>query len=111
MTTRDLSKAHETAVAKALQGVRTANSGATPFTKGDVIVGDALIECKTKMTEVTTFSIQKEWLTTLEEERKGMGKVICALAYSYNKGKDSYYIIDERTMKLLLEYVQYMRGG
>lgn len=103
MSTRDISSVHEKNVAKALSGVRTSNSGATPFTKGDVIVGDCLVECKTKMTECSSFSIQKEWLTTLEEERRGMGKSLCALAFSYDIGNSSYYVIDERTMKLLLE--------
>lgn len=103
MTTRDLSKFHETNVAKALGGVRTANSGATSFSKGDVVLSDAIIECKTKMNEVGAFSIQKDWLTTLEEERRGMGKSISALAFSFNSGKDSYYVIDERIMKELLE--------
>lgn len=103
MTTRDLSKFHETNVAKSLGGVRTANSGATAFSKGDVVMKDAIIECKTKMTEVNAFSIQKEWLTTLEEERRGMGKDISALAFSFNSGKDSYYVIDDKTMKSFLE--------
>ena len=48
MTTRELSTKHENAVAKALGGVRTSNSGATPFTKGDVIVGDVLLNAKLK---------------------------------------------------------------
>ena len=103
MTTRELSSYHETQVAKALGGHRTSNSGATPFTKGDIIVGDCLIECKTKMNEVKAFSIQKEWLDTLEEERRGMGKQICAVAFSFNSGKDSYYVIDQKTMNMLLE--------
>lgn len=103
MTTRDLSKFHETNVAKALGGVRTANSGATPFSKGDVVMSDIIVECKTKMTEVGAFSIQKDWLDTLEEERRGMGKDLCALAFSFNSGKDSYYVIDQKTMKMLLE--------
>jgi hypothetical protein len=103
MTTRELSSCHEEQVAKALGGRRTSNSGATPFTKGDVIVGDCLIECKTKMNEVNAFSIQKEWLETLEEERRGMGKELCAVAFSFNSGKDSYYVIDQKTMKKLLE--------
>lgn len=103
MTTRELSSFHEKNVAKALGGRQTSNSGATPFTKGDVIVGDCLVECKTKMNEVSAFSVQKEWLTTLEEERRGMGKQLCAVAISFDSGKNSYYVIDEKTMKMLLD--------
>ena len=103
MTTRDLSKFHEMNVAKALGGHRTPNSGATPFTKGDVVLDDFIVECKTKMTEATSFGIKKEWLDTLEEERRGMGKDFSALAFSFNSGKDSYYIVNERTFKQLVE--------
>ena len=106
MTTRELSSFHEKNVAKTLSGVRTSNSGATAFTKGDVIVKDCLIECKTKMQEVNAFSIQRDWLTTLEEERRGMGKDICALAFSYDSGKSSYFVIDQKTMLRLLTLLE-----
>lgn len=108
MTTRELSAIHETNVAKALKDFgarRTSNSGATAFTKGDVLTDYAIIECKTKMNEVNAFSIQKEWLTTLEEERRGMGKAISALAFSMDSGKHSYYVISETAMKMLLDYI------
>ena len=103
MTTRELSAIQEKNVAKALSGVRTANSGATTFSKGDVIAGDCIIECKTKMQEVQSFPITKEWLTKLEQERQDMGKRLAALAFSFDSGKTSFYIIDQRTMKYLLE--------
>lgn len=105
VTTRDASSQQENAVAKALGGVRTANSGATAFSKGDVIAGAVLIECKTKMTECSSFSIQREWLKTLEEERRGMGKMASALAFSFDVGKKNYYIVDERLMRKLVEMI------
>ena len=105
ITTRDFSGFHEKNVAKALSGVRTSNSGATAFTKGDVIVGNCLIECKTKMSETKSFSIQKEWLDTIERERREMGKHMCAVAFSFDVGKSSYYVIDERMMKRLVELI------
>ena len=55
------------------------------------------------MTEATSFGIKKEWLDILEEERRGMGKDFSALAFSFNSGKDSYYIVNERTFKQLVE--------
>ena len=39
-----VSNRQESNVAKALGGRRTAASGATPFSKGDVIVGNCIIE-------------------------------------------------------------------
>lgn len=105
MTTRELSTKHETTVAKALGGRRVANSGATPFTKGDVIVGEMVIECKTKEKEVGAFSIKKDWIDTIEIERKQMHKLAGCVAISFNSGKDSYYVVDERLMKKLLTIV------
>lgn len=106
MTTRELSTIQEKNVAKSLGGRRTSNSGATAFTKGDVLTDDAIIECKTKMNEVKAFSIQKKWIDTLEEERKGMGKDIAAIAFSFDIGKSSYYVINEETFKRLLDYIK-----
>lgn len=102
MNTRKVSDRHEKAVAKALGGTQTSNSGATPFTKGDVIVGEMLLECKTKMREAQSFAVQKSWLDDLEEERRGMGKFASAVAISFDSGKNSYYIINEALMKTLL---------
>lgn len=102
LTTRDVSTKQENAVAKALGGRRTANSGATSFSKGDVVGSAFLIECKTKMKESASISLQKAWIETLEEERIGMGKSLGALAVSF--GDDvNYYVIDERHMKMLID--------
>ena len=103
MKPKQVSNNHEKNVAKALRGVKTSNSGATPFTKGDVIVGNCLIECKTKMKEAKSFTIQKEWLDTLEQERRSMGKTLSALAFSFDMGQTSYYIIKEKDMLALLD--------
>lgn len=105
MTTRELSTIHEKTVAKALGGRRVANSGATAFSKGDVRVGEVLIECKTKMKETGKFSISKEWLDDIQKERKQMQMVAGFLAISFNCGKDSYYVIDEKAMKTLLDTI------
>lgn len=104
-TTRDASEQQETNVAKALGGHRTANSGATTFSKGDVIVGNCIIECKTKMSDCNSITVQKDWIDKLEQERQDMGKPMAALAISFNVGIRNYYVIDERHMKMLLEQV------
>lgn len=100
-----VSNRHEANVAKALGGRKTVASGSTPFIKGDVIVGNCIIECKTKTKEVNSFTVHKSWLKELNEEKIGMGKSLSALAISFDAGATSYYIIDETAMKLLLEVV------
>lgn len=105
MSTRDASDKQEKIVAKSLGGYQTPNSGATPFVKGDVVVGKVLIECKVKMAPSGSFTIAKSWLDTLEEERMGMGKRAAALAFSFDCGKRQYYVIDEKLMKRLIEVV------
>lgn len=100
-----VSNKQESNVAKALGGRKTAASGATPFSKGDVIVGNCIIECKTKTKEVKSFAVHKSWIKELNEEKIGMGKSLSALAISFDAGSTSYYVIDENAMKLLLEVV------
>ena len=72
-TNKEVSNRQETNVAKVLGGYRTANSGATAFSKGDVIVKNCIIECKTKTREVGSFTIQKAWIKELNEEKIAMG--------------------------------------
>ena len=110
MTTRDVSAIQEKNVAKYLEGARTANSGATAFSKGDVIAGDCIVECKTKMSSAGSFTISHEWLTKLEQERISMGKMLAALAISFDAGRTSYFIIDQKTMRLFLELYEKERG-
>lgn len=98
--TRFYSKKQETAVAKEVGGKRVANSGATPFHKGDVITDDFLIECKTTTaTTKASFSIKKEWLVKNKEEAFGMGKHHNALAFQFGENEPNYYIIDEKQFK------------
>lgn len=103
--TRYFSKMQEKAVAKEICGKTVPNSGATPYKKGDVTLGSAtdtsswLFECKTCTTNKSSFSIKKEWLTTLKEEKIGQGKLNCALVFNFGPNLDNYYIIDEKTFK------------
>lgn len=105
MDTRAVSTVHENNVAKRLGGRRTANSGATAFSKGDVVVGNILIECKTKMTSAKSIGVQKSWIDEINEEKIGMGKAVAALAISFDCGENSYYVIDEKTMKMLVDMI------
>ena len=100
--TRFYSKRQENKVAKETGGRRTANSGATPFQKGDVLLDDWLIECKTATTEKQSFSIKRDWLDKNREEAFAMGKTYNALCFDYGDSGDRYYVIDEKTFKEVL---------
>ena len=95
--TRYYSNKQEKAVAKAVGGKQTANSGATAFSKGDVQAGEFLIECKTSVTQKKAFSIKEEWLDKLREETFGMGKSAYALCFDFGPRDNlRYYVISER---------------
>lgn len=98
--TRFYSKKQENMVAKAVGGKRVANSGATPFYKGDVTTDGFLIECKTTTaTSKASFSIKKVWLEKNKEEAFAMGKRHNALAFQFGENEPNYYIIDEKQFK------------
>lgn len=102
--TRYFSNKQEKHIAKELGGKQTANSGATPFQKGDVKLSNWLIEAKTKITPSESISIKKEWLTKNEEEAFAMGKDHSALAFSFGDFRETnYYIISEKEFKRFLE--------
>ena len=67
-STRYYSSRQEKKIAKDLGGKVVANSGATLWSKGDVRLKNVLLECKTHVTDKSSFSIKKEWLKTLKEE-------------------------------------------
>ena len=101
--TRWYSSRQEKAVAKAIGGKQTANSGATDFSKGDVTTDNWLIECKTATSEKQSFSIKRDWLKKNKEEAFSMGKDYNALVFDFGDNGERYYIVDERTFKLLKE--------
>ena len=101
--TRFYSKVQEKNVAKVIGGRTTPNSGATPFSKGDVVTEDWCIECKTATTAKVSMSIKREWLDKINEEAFGMGKQYAAVAFNYGPGTDNHYILDERTFKKVVE--------
>lgn len=103
--TRYYSSKQETAVAKAVNGKKTLNSGATPFSKGDVLTNKVLLECKTKTSDSESMAIKKEWLEKNEKEALFMGKPYNALAFNFGPGQKNYYVIDEYMFQLLLEAI------
>lgn len=103
--TRFYSSRQEKHIAKVTDGKQIANSGATPFSKGDVRTEQFLIEAKTCVSEKQSFSIKKEWLEKNEEERFAMGKDYSALAFNF--GDDvNYYIISEKLFVKLINLLK-----
>ena len=107
MSTRDFSNAQEKRIAKAIGARRTANSGATKFDKGDLIIGQLwLIEAKTCMTPKKSFSIKKEWLDKVKKEMYATSKSYNALCFDFGDEKDRYYVIDENTFKQIIDVLE-----
>lgn len=104
-TTREASTAQEKRIAKALGARRVANSGATKFDKGDIVLGSEwLIEAKTCMEPKKSFSIKKDWLIKNKEEMYACGKDYNALCFDFGDEGARYYIVDEDTIKTLIEF-------
>lgn len=103
-STRYYSTQQEISVARAIDGRRTPNSGATLFTKGDVVTKTFCIECKTQMDEKKSFSVKREWIDKLEEEAFASDKPNWAIAFNFGgeRQNDNYFIINERLFKKLV---------
>lgn len=100
--TRFYSGKQEKRIAKAVNGQRVVNSGATAFQKGDVRTEEWLFEAKTKTSESQSFSIKKEWLLKNREEMFAMGKSYNALVFDFGDG-NNYYVLDEKTFLKMKE--------
>jgi hypothetical protein len=107
-STRYYSDAHEKSVCKALGARQQSNSGAATFSAGDCYqeAASLLIECKTCMTEKSSFSIKAEWLKKNRDEAFAMRLQNHCLAFNFGPGLSNYYIIDENLMKQLVEYLE-----
>lgn len=103
--TRFYSKQQEKRVAKAVGGKRTANSGATMFSKGDVRTKNFLIECKTCTERKNTFTMHKDWFDKNKEEAFAMHKDYSALAFDFGDG-ETLYVVDEHLFQQLLQYLE-----
>ena len=106
--TRYYSKKQETAVAEAVGGSRTLNSGATMFGgKSDVAIPNLFsIECKTKTSAAASISIKKDWIEKLKAEALFDHHPYQALAFNFGPDQDNYYIIDEYLFFELVEYLK-----
>lgn len=100
--TRYYSNRQEKAVAKAVQGKQTANSGATAWSKGDVTNDIFLLECKTHTEFREQFTIKHDWIDKNREEAFQMGKRHSALVLDFGD-LENHYLISERDFLFLLE--------
>lgn len=103
--TRFYSSAQEKRVAKAVGGKRTANSGATKFSKGDVNTDLFLLECKTCTEPRKSFTLHKDWFDKNKEEAFAMNKDYSAIVFDFGDG-ENHYIIDERLFIQLQTYLR-----
>ena len=104
--TRVFSKKQETQIASATGGKRTPNSGATTWSKGDVLTEQFLLEAKTKTTHSESIKINKEWFEKNKQEMAFMGKPHSAIVFNFGPGEENHYIIDEYLFLELLEYLK-----
>ena len=98
--TRYYSDRQEKNVASAIGGRKTANSGATAYSKGDVTSGDRtgwLIECKTCAKDKESFTVHKKWFDKNLEESIYMKKDYNAVVINFGPNSKNYYIVDEAT--------------
>ena len=104
--TRYYSKKQEEAVAKAVGGKRTPNSGATDFGgKSDVSTDKFNLECKTKTSHSESISIKKEWFEKNKQEAMFMNKPYSAVVFNFGPDEENHYIIDEYLFVELLRHL------
>lgn len=98
--TRYYSKRQERKVASSFGMKLQPNSGATSFAKGDLADQYCLVECKTLTRKQQSRTIEKEWLTKLQEEQLSMGRSLSALVMDFGDGQN-YVVLSELDFKNL----------
>lgn len=88
MDIKELSLKQEKRVAKKLNGKRQPASGATPFFKGDVLLDNFLVECKTKVNAANSYSIKKAVIKKAEEEAFSQRRRGAILVFNFGDGED-----------------------
>lgn len=104
-STRYYSSMHEQSVANNLEGNIVPGSGSGRFVAGDVEVKDAsmFIECKTSITDKSSFSIKKDWIEKAKNQSKEHRLDNYCLSFRFGPEDNNYYVINERLMKILVE--------
>jgi len=94
MSTVKKSSAQESYVADVLGAKKTPRSGATVYFKGDVFDELSLFECKTYMEVRDSFTVKREWLTKLSQERFEERKQFSMLIQNFGgKAHEDNYVI------------------
>ena len=94
MSTVKKSSAQESYVADVLGAKRTPRSGATIHAKADVADPLCAIECKTYMAVRDSFTVKREWLTKLSQERFEERKQFSILVQNFGgKANEDNYVI------------------
>ena len=96
---------HEESVSRLLSAKRVSNSGAGKFKKGDVVQDEAslLCECKTVTSQKNSVSIKKDWILKNKEEAFANRLDNSCIAFNFEPGGESYFVINERLMKFLVD--------
>lgn len=103
---KDCSNKQESELAKLLGGRVVAGSGCGQFNNGDIEVNEFLIECKTVTKPQTSFSIKKDWMDKIEEQRFECGKLYGALAFRFDPEGDDYVVIKDTDFQILLQVLR-----
>ena len=104
--TKYYSTKQEKYIASILNGKTVSGSGSPHFCAGDVVTDDWLIECKTTMQPKQSFSIKKEWLDKNEREKHQLQKPYSALVFQFKEDGENYFVVNEKTFKILLDSFQ-----
>lgn len=101
--TRYYSKLQEEKVANYLNGVLTPNSGAK-HKKGDILLKDTIVECKTRTKPSISHTIKKGWILDLIIECIEMGKNHWALIFDFG----TQNLIDQCVVIPIDDYKEYL---
>ena len=101
--TRHYSSIQEQKIANYLNGKLTINSGAS-YKKGDILLEDTIIECKTRTKQSVSHNIKKEWILNLVKECIEMGKNHWAIVFDFG----TQNIIDQCVVIPIDDYKEYL---
>lgn len=105
MSTRDYSDKQEKYIALITGGEVQSNSGGTRFGGGDVHTDKFLIEAKTPTKLQSSFTIKRDWLNKMQEQKFEQGKEEAVLAFRFDPDATrDFYILNE---KQFLEYLEW----
>ena len=109
-STRFYSSQQEKEIAKRFNGKITPNSGGTRFGGGDVLLDDVFIEAKTCTKPQKGFTIKEDWLEKAKEQAFEQHKNHWILAFRFAPYGKDYYVVDKRSIDLLIEKIGEMNN-